>query len=178
VIQKLGGVPQLLGAPDIYPALEKGVIEAAEWVGPYDDEKLGFYKVAKYYYTPGWWEGGSMLGAFINVDKWNSLPKNYQAILRDAAAYANNWCVAKYDLVNPPALKRLIANGAQLRAFSPQIMDACWKAAQELHDEIAKTNASFKKVKESMEAFQGAAYPWFRVAELNYDSYMIRHLAG
>jgi TRAP-type mannitol/chloroaromatic compound transport system substrate-binding protein len=178
VIQKLGGVPQLLGAPDIYPALEKGVIDAAEWVGPYDDEKLGFYKVAKYYYTPGWWEGGSMLGAFINVDKWNSLPKNYQAILRDAAAYANNWCVAKYDLVNPPALKRLIANGAQLRAFSPQIMDACWKAAQELHDEIAKTNASFKKVKESMEAFQGAAYPWFRVAELNYDSYMIRHLAG
>jgi TRAP-type mannitol/chloroaromatic compound transport system substrate-binding protein len=97
VIQKLGGVPQLLGAPDIYPALEKGVIDAAEWVGPYDDEKLGFYKVVKYYYTPGWWEGGSMLGAFINVDKWNSLPKNYLAILRDASAYANNWCVAKYD---------------------------------------------------------------------------------
>ena len=90
-----------------------------------------------------------MLGAFINVDKWNSLPKNYQAILRNASAYANDWCVAKYDQVNPPALKRLIANGAQLRAFSPQIMDACWKAAQELHGDIAKTNASFKKVYES-----------------------------
>ena len=177
VIQKLGGVPQLLGAPDIYPALEKGVIDAAEWVGPYDDEKLGFYKVAKYYYTPGWWEGGSMLGAFINIDKWNSLPKSYQAILRNAAAYANDWMVAKYDQVNPPALKRLIANGAQLRAFSPQIMDACWKAAKELHEDIAKTNASFKKVYDSMEAFQGAAYPWFRVAEFSYDSFMIRHLA-
>ena len=176
VMQKLGGVPQLLGAPDIYPALEKGTIDAAEWVGPYDDEKLGFYKVAKYYYTPGWWEGGSMLGAFINIDKWNSLPKNYQAILRNAAAYANNWCIAKYDQVNPPALKRLIANGTQLRAFSPQIMEACWKAAKELHGDIAKTNASFKKVYDSMEAFQGAAYPWFRVAELNYDSFMIRHL--
>ena len=85
--------------------------------------------------------------------------------------------IARYDLQNPPALKRLIANGSQLRAFSPAIMEACWKAAHELHDEIAKTNASFKKVYESMEAFQGAAYPWFRVAELNYDSFMIRHLS-
>jgi TRAP-type mannitol/chloroaromatic compound transport system substrate-binding protein len=177
VIQKLGGVPQLLGAPDIYPALEKGVIDAAEWVGPYDDEKLGFYKVAKNYYTPGWWEGGSMIGAFINLDKWNALPKNYQAILKQSAAYANQWMTAKYDEVNPPALKRLIANGAKLHAFSPAIMEACWKAAQELHTEIAGTNASFKKVKESMEAFQGAAYPWFRVAELNYDSFMVRKLS-
>ncbi|HEV2627691.1 MAG TPA: TRAP transporter substrate-binding protein DctP [Pseudolabrys sp.] len=177
VIQKLGGVPQLLGAPDIYPALEKGVLDAAEWVGPYDDEKLGFYKVAKYYYTPGWWEGGSMINLFINNDKWNALPKHYQAIVEHAAAYANDWMIARYDLQNPPALKRLIANGSQLRAFSPAIMEACWKAAHELHDEIAKTNASFKKVYESMEAFQGAAYPWFRVAELNYDSFMIRHLS-
>ena len=80
MIAKLGGVPQLIGAPDIYPALEKGTIDAAEWVGPYDDEKLGFYKVAKNYYYPGWWEGGSMINIFVNLDKWNSLPKNYQAI--------------------------------------------------------------------------------------------------
>ncbi len=163
---------------DIYPALEKGTIDAAEWVGPYDDEKLGFYKVAQHYYYAGWWEGGSMLVAFINLDKWNALPKNYQAILRDAAAYANNWMLAKYDLVNPPALKRLIANGAKLHAFSPAIMEACFKAAHELHDEIAKTNASFKKVYDSMKAFQGAGYPWFQVAELNYDSFMIRHHRG
>jgi len=177
VIQKLGGVPQLLGAPDIYPALEKGVIDAAEWVGPYDDEKLGFYKVAKNYYTPGWWEGGSMLFAFVNIDKWNALPKSYQGILRNAAAWANDRMIAKYDKLNPPALRRLIANGTKLHAFSPAIMEACWKAAQELHAEIAKTNESFRKVKESMEAFQGAAYPWFRVAELNYDSFMIRKLS-
>jgi TRAP-type mannitol/chloroaromatic compound transport system substrate-binding protein len=85
--------------------------------------------------------------------------------------------VAKYDQLNPPALRRLIANGAKLHAFSPAIMEACYKAAKELHADIAKTNASFKKVYESMEAFQGAAYPWFRVAEFNYDSFMIRHLA-
>jgi TRAP-type mannitol/chloroaromatic compound transport system substrate-binding protein len=153
VIAKLGGVPQLIGAPDIYPALEKGVIDAAEWVGPYDDEKLGFYKVAKYYYTPGWWEGGSMISAFINLDKWNSLPKHYQAVLEHAAAYANDRMIAKYDLVNPSALRRLIANGVQLRAFSPTIMEACLKSAHELHADIAKTNASFKKVYDSMNAY-------------------------
>jgi TRAP-type mannitol/chloroaromatic compound transport system substrate-binding protein len=137
VIQRLGAVPQQIAAGDIYPALEKGTIDAAEWVGPYDDEKLGFYKVAPHYYYPGWWEGGSMLFAFVNMDKWNALPKHYQAILEQAAHYANTWCIAKYDLVNPPALRRLLANGVKLHGFSPAIMEACFKAAHELHDEIA-----------------------------------------
>jgi TRAP-type mannitol/chloroaromatic compound transport system substrate-binding protein len=175
VIAKLGGVPTSLGAPDIYPALEKGTIDAAEWVGPYDDEKLGFYKVAPYYYYPGWWEGGTMLSAFINLDKWNALPKSYQAILDGAAAYANSWMMAKYDLVNPPALRRLLAAGVKLQPFSPAIMDASMKAAAELHDEISKTNASFKKVYDSMNAFMKPGYSWWQVAEINYDSFMIRH---
>ena len=81
VLQKLGAVPQQIAGGDIYPALEKGTLDAAEWVGPYDDEKLGFYKVAPHYYYPGWWEGGSMLFAFVNLDKWNALPKAYQAVL-------------------------------------------------------------------------------------------------
>ena len=76
-LQKLGAIPQQIAGGDIYPALEKGTIDAAEWVGPYDDEKLGFYKVAPHYYYPGWWEGGSMLFTFVNLDKWNALPKNY-----------------------------------------------------------------------------------------------------
>jgi TRAP-type mannitol/chloroaromatic compound transport system substrate-binding protein len=175
VIQKLGAVPQQIAAGDIYPALEKGTIDAAEWVGPYDDEKLGFYKVAPHYYYPGWWEGGSMLFAFVNLDKWNALPKHYQAILEQAAAYANNWCMAKYDLVNPPALRRLLANGAKLHGFSPAIMEACFKAAHELHSEISATNESFKNVYESMNNFMHPAYSWWQVAELNYDSFMIRH---
>jgi TRAP-type mannitol/chloroaromatic compound transport system substrate-binding protein len=175
VIAKLGGVPQLIGAPDIYPSLEKGVIDAAEWVGPYDDEKLGFYKVAPYYYYPGWWEGGSMINGFINLDKWNALPKSYQAILQNAAAYANDWMMAKYDLLNPPALRRLLANGAKLRAFSQPIMEACLKAAHELHAEIGKTNPAFKKVYDSMNNYMHPAYSWFQVAEINYDSFMIRH---
>ena len=119
VLQKLGVVPQQIAAGDIYPALEKGTIDAAEWVGPYDDEKLGLYKVAPHYYYPGWWEGGSMLLAFVNLDKWNALPKNYQAILEQAGHYANTWMMAKYDMVNPLALKRLLAGGTKLHGFSP-----------------------------------------------------------
>ena len=116
-----------------------------------------------------------MINIFINNDKWNSLPKNYQAIVQQAAAYACNKMVAKYDKLNPPALKRLIAGGTKLHAFSPAIMEACLKAAHELHDEISKENASFKKVYDSMNAFMKPAYSWFKVAEINYDSFMIRH---
>jgi TRAP-type mannitol/chloroaromatic compound transport system substrate-binding protein len=176
VLQKLGAVPQQIAGGDIYPALEKGTIDAAEWVGPYDDEKLGFYKVAPFYYYPGWWEGGSMLLAFVNLDKWNALPKQYQAVLEQAGHYANTWMTAKYDLLNPPSLKRLLAGGTKLRAFSPEIMEACFKSAKELHDEIASSNASFKKTYDSLNTFTNNGYQWFQVAELGYDSFMARHL--
>jgi len=115
VLAKLGVVPQLIGAPDIYPALEKGTIDAAEWVGPYDDEKLGFNKVAKNYYYPGFWEGGPMLMTLINEKKWNELPKPYQAALTAACGEANSWMPAKYDEQNPQALRRLIASGTNSR---------------------------------------------------------------
>ena len=175
VMAKLGAVPQQIAAGDIYPSLEKGTIDAAEWVGPYDDYKLGFYKVAPYYYYPGWWEGGSMINVFINLDKWNSLPKPYQAILTNAAAYANDWMIAKYDILNPQSLKRLLAGGTKLRAFSPAIMEACFKAMNEVHDDIAKTNPSFKKVYESMKTFRNNGYQWFQVAEVTYDNFMVSH---
>ncbi len=174
VLTKLGVIPQQIAAGDLFPSLEKGTIDAAEWVGPYDDEKLGLYKVAPYYYYPGWWEGGSVLHAFVNLDKWNALPKSYQAILAAAGYYANSWCMAKYDAVNPGALKRLIANGAKLLPFTPAIMDACYKATNELHSEVAATNPDFKKVLDSMTAFRNDEYLWWQVAEYSYDSYMIR----
>src|SRR5450631_3226522 len=117
VMQKLGCVPQQLAGGDIYPALEKGTIDAAEWVGPYDDEKLGFYKVVKYYYYPGWWEGGTTNHLLINLAKWNELPKSYQAILTMAAGLVNTEQQGRYDARNPQALKRLVANGVQLRPF-------------------------------------------------------------
>src|SRR6266852_8247113 len=178
VLTKLGVVPQQIAGGDIYPALEKGTIDAAAWVGPYDDEKLGFYKVAPHYYYPGWWEGGPILLSFVNIDKWNALPKYYQSALEQAGHYACNWMVAKYDTGNPAALRRLIANGAKLHGFSPAIMEACFKAAKELHNEIAATNESFRKVYDSMTNFTNNGYQWFQVAEIGYDNFMACHSQG
>jgi TRAP-type mannitol/chloroaromatic compound transport system substrate-binding protein len=174
-IQKLGGVPQQIAGGDIYPALEKGTIDAAEWVGPYDDEKLGFYKVAKYYYYPGWWEGGTALHFMINTAKWAELPKSYQAIMTAAAAAANVNVQAKYDARNPAALKRLISGGAVLEPFSPSIMDASLKYAEEVYVETSAANPDFKKVYESMTAFRGQEYLWWQVADYTYDTFMIRN---
>ncbi|HEX2656056.1 MAG TPA: TRAP transporter substrate-binding protein [Xanthobacteraceae bacterium] len=173
-LQKLGAVPQQIAGGDIYPALEKGTIDAAEWVGPYDDEKLGFYKVAKYYYYPGWWEGGTSLMFMINTQKWAELPKAYQAILTTAASHTNVDVQARYDSRNPAALKRLIAGGAELRPFSPSIMDASLKASAEVYKEVSAANAQFKKVYDSMVAFRAEQYLWWQVAEYANDSFMIR----
>jgi TRAP-type mannitol/chloroaromatic compound transport system substrate-binding protein len=173
VLTKLGVVPQQIAGGDIYPALEKGTIDAAEWVGPYDDEKLGFYKVAQHYYYPGWWEGGPQLSLLINIAQWEQLPKPYQAILEAAAAEANVWMVAKYDAVNMPALRRLVAGGTQLHAFSKEIMEASYKAAFELYDETAASNAAFKKVYEPWLQFRGDIDLWFRVAENTFDNFVL-----
>src|SRR6202030_4127879 len=132
VLQKLGCVPQQLAGGDIYPALEKGTIDGAEWVGPYDDEKLGFQKVAPFYYYPGWWEGSAMLHNFINLDKWNSLTPTYKSVVRAASDSAHTWMQAKYDAVNPAALRRLLAAGTKLMPFSTPEMEACLNAALEL----------------------------------------------
>jgi TRAP-type mannitol/chloroaromatic compound transport system substrate-binding protein len=174
IFSKMGAVPQQIAGGDIYPALEKGTIDAVEWVGPYDDEKLGFVKVAKYYYYPGWWEGGAMLHHFINLDKWNALPKNYQAIVQAASAEANTWMNAKYDAVNPGALRRLVASGAQLRPFPQPVMEASYKAALDTYNEVSAKNADFKKVYESMVAFRNEEYLWWQVAELGFDAFMVR----
>jgi TRAP-type mannitol/chloroaromatic compound transport system substrate-binding protein len=174
VLQKLGVVPQQLAGGDIYPALEKGTIDAAEWVGPFDDEKLGFQKVAPFYYYPGWWEGGTAIHAFINIDKWNQLPKHYQSILRGACDTANLSVTAKYDAVNPGALKRLVASGAQLRPFTQPVMEACLKAANEVYAETAAQNADFKKIYDNLVAFRGDGYLWWQVAEYTFDTFMIR----
>ena len=175
VLVKLGCVPQQIAGGDIYAALEKGTIDAAEWVGPYDDEKLGFHKIVPYYYYPGWWEGGAMLHHFINLDKWNALPPSYQSIVRSASAVANAWMLARYDAGNPPALKRLLASGTQFRGFPTPVMDACLKASFEVYAEVSAKNSDFKKIWQSMLAFRNDSYQWWRVAEYSYDDYLIRN---
>ncbi|MFO1173194.1 MAG: TRAP transporter substrate-binding protein DctP [Hyphomicrobiaceae bacterium] len=173
VIAKLGVVPQQIGGPDIYPALEKGTIDAAEWVGPYDDEKLGFNKVAPYYYYPGWWEGGPMLHVCVNKAKYEELPQSYKSVLRIAGGYANQEMVAKYDALNPKAIRSLVAGGAQLRPFPQDVMEAAFKAASGIYDELSASNAEWKPIYESIKAFRNEAFLWQQVAEAGFDNFMM-----
>jgi TRAP-type mannitol/chloroaromatic compound transport system substrate-binding protein len=178
VMSKLGVVPQQIAGGDIYPALEKGTIDAAEWVGPYDDQKLGFNKIAPNYYYPGWWEGGPAIHTFIGLDKWNTLPKPYQAIVRAACAEANTWMTTKYDAQNPKALRELVAGGTKLAPFSAAIMEASFSAANEVYAETNAKNPAFKKVYDSMTAFRKEEVLWFRVAENTFDNFMARQSAA
>jgi TRAP-type mannitol/chloroaromatic compound transport system substrate-binding protein len=176
VLERLGVIPTQIAGGEIYQALERGTIDAAEWVGPYDDEKLGLYKVAPNYYYPGWWEGSAMIHHFINIPKWESLPKAYQAVIRSASDTSYNWMVSRYDAANPPALQSLRSKGMQLRPFPQDVMDACYKVANEVFAEICAANPEFKKVYDAMVAFRGEQFVWWSVAEYGYDSFMIRAL--
>ena len=173
VLARLGVVPQQIAGGDVYPALEKGTIDAAEFVGPYDDEKLGFQKVAKYYYFPGWWEGGAMLHMIVNDEKWASLPKQYQAIVNQAGSAAGAWMLEKYDSVNPAALKRLIANGAELKAFPQPVLEACYNATQDHLNELAAKSDLFKRTKESHDAYMKELLFYTQIAENFYDNYLL-----
>ena len=173
ILTKLGVVPQTIAGGDIYPALEKGTIDATEWVGPYDDEKLGFYKVAKNYYYPGFWEGGSTLHAMFSKAKFDELPASYQSILTAACEAANANMLASYDFKNPSALKRLAAAGAQLKPFSPEILDACYAAAIATYAEITAANPAFKKIYDNQLEFKKDAYLWAQFAEYTYDTFMM-----
>ncbi len=178
VMERLGLVPQQLAGGDIYPALEKGTIDAAEWVGPYDDEKLGFYKVAPYYYAPGWWEAGPQLSFYINIKEWEKLPKEYQAAIEAASYEAHVVMQAEYDAKNPAALARLLKNGVKLRTFSPEIMNACYKAAHDVMDEEAGKNAKFKKIYEPWKRFRQDQNQWASVAEATMQNFLISASRG
>ncbi|WP_026234832.1 TRAP transporter substrate-binding protein [Calidithermus timidus] len=171
VWSRLGVVPQAIAGGEIYPALERGTVDSAEWVGPYDDEKLGFYKVAKFYYYPGWWEPGPGLSFIVNLNEWKKLPKDYQMAFETAAAEANVHMLAKYDAQNPPALQRLLKNGVKLRKFSNEILKAAQKAAFEIYEEEAAKNASFKKIYTPWKKFRDESYREMAVQELGYEQF-------
>jgi TRAP-type mannitol/chloroaromatic compound transport system substrate-binding protein len=172
VLAKLGAVPQQISGSEIYPALERGTIDAAEWVGPYDDEKLGFAKVAKYYYYPGFWEGSAQLSVLVNLKKWEILPPEYQAAVEVAASETNVHMLAQYDTRNPLSLRKLVGAGAQLRAFPKPVMDAAYKASFELYEELAAKDALFKSIYEAWSKYRSETQLWFRVNEHGFDSYV------
>jgi len=171
-MQKLGVVAQNMPAGDVYQALEKGTLDATEFVGPYDDQKLGFNKVAPFYYYPGWWEGGAELEFFINTKAYAALSPEYQAMVDVATAYAARDMTAKYDAFNPIALKKLVADKTQLKGFSKDIMDAGFKASMEVFAEHEAKSPEFKKIHQDMRAFQRDQLLWLRFSEFRYDSYM------
>ena len=153
--------------------LEKGTIDAAEWVGPYDDEKLGFQRVAKYYYYPGWWEGQAMLHFFFNLETFDALPKAYKSIVRSATKVANQAMMTRYDMLNPGSIRRLVGRGAVLRPFSEQVLDSCFNASNAVYSEITAENETFKKVYEAMKEVRAQNYLWFQISEHTSDTYMM-----
>lgn len=172
ILERLGAVPQNLPGGDIYPALEKGTIDAAEWVGPYDDLKLGFYKIAPHYYYPGWWEGGPQCDLFINTKAWDALSPSFKAIVEAAAAQTHISMQAAYDAKNPQALKELHSRGTHLHAFPKDIMDAAFKESMAYYEELCARNAHWRKVYRDYATFRRDENLWFRYAEASFDDFM------
>jgi TRAP-type mannitol/chloroaromatic compound transport system substrate-binding protein len=172
VLERIGGVPQNIPGGEIYQALEKGTIDAAEWVGPYDDQKLGFNKVAPFYYYPGWWEGGPQLDFFVNQKAYEGLSAENKAIVEAAAAEAHVVMQARYDGRNPAALKQLVGAGTKLRPFPTDVLNAAFKAANELYEELNTRNETWKKVYADYAKFRADQNLWFRFTEATFDRFM------
>ncbi len=171
VFARLGAVPTQIAASDIYPSLERGTLDAVEFVGPHDDEKLGFVRVAPYYYFPGFWEPGARLLAMVNTAAWERLPEPYRQAFQVACNEADGEMLARYDHLNPQALRRLVAAGAQLRPWPRPVLEAAWRASSELYDETSARNPRFRKIYDSYRRYRDEEYVWFRVAENSFDNF-------
>ncbi|THF62326.1 ABC transporter substrate-binding protein [Pseudothauera nasutitermitis] len=172
ILARLGAIPQQIAGADIYPSLEKGTLDAVEFVAPYDDEKLGFHKVAPYYYAPGWWEPGPAVHFYVNRAEWDKLPKEYQAAFRTASREAHILMTATYDHKNPAALARLLAQGVKLETFSREVMKTAYDTAQELYAEESARNPAWAKIYTEFEKYRRSQNAWFSVAEASYDRFI------
>jgi TRAP-type mannitol/chloroaromatic compound transport system substrate-binding protein len=173
IFARVGLVPHYLVHADVYAALESGTIDAAEFICPNDDEKLGLVKVARYNHYPCWWESSGTLHLLINLEQWAALPKSYQAILTRACDATTAWMLARYDAANPGALKRMIAAGAVVRPFPPQVMEAFYKASNEVSAETAAKDPQYRRALESVSAFRREHQHWWQISEHAYDSFLV-----
>jgi TRAP-type mannitol/chloroaromatic compound transport system substrate-binding protein len=178
MLSRIGVLPQVIAPSEIYPALERGTIDATELTGPYDDEKLGLAKVAKFYYYPGFWEGGAQLSMYVGLKEWEKLPREYQQAIDVASAEVNIRMLAEYDARNPAALARIRKSGVQVLPFPPDVMAAAQKAAFRMFDEESAKNPSFAKIYANWRAFRDAQHSWHRTAELSYDNFVLTHPVG
>ena len=172
IMSRLGVIPQSIPAGDVYPSLERGSIDAVEYVGPFDDEQLGLHRVAKYYYYPGWWEGSVQVGNFVGLEKWNALPPLYRAAFAAAATEAQDVILAGYDALNGAALRRLVAKGTELRPFPREVMVQAYEVAFAYYDELAAKNDKFKTIYDNWKAFRADVLPWYQLAEGTYDNFV------
>ena len=172
MLERIGVVAQNIPGGEIYTSLEKGTIDAAEFIGPYDDEKLGLHKIAKFYHYPSYWDGCGQITMYVGVKAWEALPKEYQQIFEAACAEAHTDMQAKYDSRNPAALKRLVGAGVQLRPFPRDMADAAFKAAHELYAELSEKNPKWKKIYTSFAKFRDDAILWSRFSDGAFDNYM------
>ncbi len=172
MLEKLGVVPQNLPGGEIYTSLEKGTIDAAEFIGPYDDEKLGLHKIAKFYHYPSYWDGNGQITMYVGTKAWEALPKEYQSIFEAACAEAHVDMQAKYDARNPAALKRLVGSGLQLKPFPKEVGDAAFKASNELFAELVAKNPKWAKIYNSFVKFRDDGILWSRFSDGAFDNYM------
>jgi TRAP-type mannitol/chloroaromatic compound transport system substrate-binding protein len=181
VLQKLGAVPVQTARGDIVAALNSGALDGVTWVGPYDDAKLDadgkLQRAAPYYYYPGWWRGGSMVHVVFNKAKHDALPDAFKAALRTAALSTYTQVLASYDAANPGALKKIVISGAELRAFPQDLLEAAYRAANDVYRDISSANPRFKAMIDAATAFRADQYLWWQVSEYTFDNFMIRQRA-
>lgn len=176
LMAKLGVVPQQIATGDVYAALERGTIDAVEVTGPFDDERFGFGKVAPFYYYPSFAEGNAEMSFFVSLPQWESLPKRYQAVIKYACSRAADEVLWRYDAEQTAALRRLLAQGVQLKQFPADIADAARPLARALYQELGDKSPDFKKIFDHYSAFTASSYQWWQVAEYGYDTMMIQNM--
>jgi TRAP-type mannitol/chloroaromatic compound transport system substrate-binding protein len=178
VMARMGVTVQVLAGGEIYPALERGAIDATEWVGPHDDEKLGFNRIARYYYYPGWHEPGVTLTAMFNRRAYDQLPDSYRNVLAAAAAEENDAMLRRYDALNPPALQRLISAGVDVRRFPDDFLQAAYRESNALLEELSGRNPQFARIYEPWKQFRDQSFRYFNGVEQSYAAFAFQQRAG
>jgi TRAP-type mannitol/chloroaromatic compound transport system substrate-binding protein len=169
VLRRIGAAAVNLPGGEIFQALQSGNIDATEWVGPWNDLAFGFYKIAKFYYYPGFHEPGTTLSAGINKKVWDGLSSDHKAIIESAMAAENNFTLAEFNTRNNTSLKTLVSqHGVQVRRFSNDVMNAIGEVSGEVVAEAAGSDAITKKVYDSFIAFRRNAIAWSKLSDQAY----------
>lgn len=169
VLKRAGGTPVSLPGGEIYTSLQSGAIDATEWVGPYNDLAFGFYKVAKYYYYPGWHEPGTTLEAMVNKKAYDALPRDLQHIVMSACKVANQDMLAEYTARNNAALHTLVSrHKVKLKQYPDDVLKKLKDLSEQVVTEVAARDKMGKKVFTSFKKFRDQARAWHNVSELAY----------